>query len=159
MPEPFATSSQPAPRLRETLFDESRFSGWAPTAIANRVRGVVVEVGLEGGLDLLAAYADHTARYYNFSGAGVVWEHADDSIDAQIDALLACGQTICDRIGPWEGERPGPPPAGQARINLLTPSGLHFGQGPFELLSRDGLGGPALAAATALMQSLIAKTR
>jgi hypothetical protein len=159
MPTPFAASSRPASPLRETLFDDGRFLGWAPPVNAKQVRGVVVEVGLEGGLDLLAAYADQTARYYNYSGAGIVWERGDASLDAQIDVLLACGQTICDRIGPWEGERPAPPPTGQVRINLLTPSGLHFGQGPLELLSRDGLGGPALAAATALMQSLIAKSQ
>jgi hypothetical protein len=155
MPEAFTTSSQPEPPMRDTLFTETRFLGWAPPVDTKQVWGVVVEVGLQGGLDLLAAYADHTARYYNYSGAGVVWDHPD----APIDALLACGQTICDRIGPWEGARPAPPPNGQVRINLLTPSGLHFGQGPFELLSQDSLGGPALAAATALMQGLIAKTQ
>jgi hypothetical protein len=159
MSEPFPTSSEPSPSIRETLFSESRFSGWAAPVDAKQVLGVVVEVGLEGGLDLLAAYADHTARYYNYSGAGVVWEHADASLDAQIDVLLACGQTISDVIGPWEGERPAPPPTGEVRINLLTASGLNFGQAPFEVLSRDSLAGPALAAATALMQSLIAKTK
>jgi hypothetical protein len=29
-------------------------------------------------VDLLAAYADRTARYYNFSGASVVWDHPTD---------------------------------------------------------------------------------
>ncbi len=47
-----------------------------------RVLGVVVEVGLKGGTDLVAAYADHHARYYNYSGAGVVWERANDALDA-----------------------------------------------------------------------------
>jgi hypothetical protein len=47
-----------------------RIAGQEPSAdIAKQVLGVVVEVGLEGGLDLLAAYPDYSARYYNFSGA------------------------------------------------------------------------------------------
>jgi hypothetical protein len=44
---------------------------------------------------------------------------------------------------------------GNARINLLTPSGLYFGQGPFEALMKDQFGGPVLVAATELIQQLI----
>ena len=46
---------------------------------------------------------------------------------------------------------------GEVRINFLTPSGLHFGQGPYQNLASDGLGGPVLAAAIRLMQALIGK--
>src|SRR6059058_3340843 len=56
--------------------------------------GVVVEVGMPKGLDLLAAYADHNARYYNFSGAAVIWERPNDLLDAQIDDLLLSAKTI-----------------------------------------------------------------
>jgi hypothetical protein len=37
---------------------------------------------------------------------------------------------------------------------LLTPSGLHFGEGPMDVLARDALGGPLVAAATVLMRGL-----
>ncbi|UOQ72993.1 hypothetical protein [Hymenobacter cellulosilyticus] len=43
------------------------------------------------------------------------------------------------------------------RLNLLTPSGLHFGQAPFDTLWQDALGGPVLVAAQQLMQALIVK--
>ena len=56
-------------------------------------------------------------------------------------------------IGPWEGDRP-PLARGQARLSLLTPSGLHYGQAPFGALSRDALAAPAFGAATALMLAL-----
>lgn len=46
---------------------------------ARTILGVVVKVGLPEGLDLLAAYGDLSAQYYNHSGAGVVWEHPDAS--------------------------------------------------------------------------------
>ncbi len=42
------------------------------------------------------------------------------------------------------------------RLNMLTPSGLHFGEGPFQVLAGDPMGGPIVAAALALMQRLIA---
>lgn len=120
--------------------------------------GVVVEVTLQNGLDLLAAYADGTARYFNWSGAGVVWERPDNSLDQSIKTLLELGQHVVNEIGPWEGERPPAPSEGYVRINLLVPSGLHFGYGLFEQLEADSLGGPLIAAATRLMQALIAKS-
>jgi len=125
---------------------------------AKRLYGVVVEVALEGGLDIVAAYADHTARYFNYTGAGVVWDRADDSLDASIDALLEAGRVVVARIGPWEDKRPAAPAQGEVRINMLTPSGLHFGQAPYEVLAKDPMGGPVINAALLLMQGLIAKT-
>jgi len=102
-----------------------------PAEKAKQVLGVVVEVGMDRGLDLVAAYPDHHARYYNFSGAGVVWEHPNNSLDKPIDDLLSAAIAAVKAIGPWDKERPAAPAAGQARINILTPSGLHFGQGPY----------------------------
>jgi hypothetical protein len=121
--------------------------------------GVVVEVGMEKGLDLVAGYSDHSARYYNFSGAGVVWEHPNDSLNGAIEELLRVGSTVLQSVGPWEGNRPSAPKAGNARVNLLTPSGLHFGQGPLDVLSKDRLGGSIIASAFRLMQALIQLTK
>ena len=128
-----------------------------PAEVAKQVLGVVVEVGMEQGLDLLVAYADGSARYYNYSGAGVVWERPDDSLAPLINRLLAAGQHVAAQIGPWEEPRLAAPDKGMARINMLTPSGLHFGQAPFEALWQDALGGPVLLAAQQLMQALIDK--
>jgi len=125
---------------------------------AKRLYGVVVEVALDEGLDIVAAYADHTARYLNYSGAAIVWERPNESLDQTIDSLLAAGRMVAAQIGPGEGPRPAAPPKGQVRISMLVPSGLHFGQGPFDALSGDPLGGPVIAAAMQLMQSLITRT-
>jgi hypothetical protein len=125
---------------------------------AKHVLGVVVEVAMPEGLDLLAAYPDHYARYYNYSGTGVVWEHPDTSLDSAIDQLLSASSQVVARIGPWEQERPAPPTRGHVRLSFLTPSGLHFGQGPIDTLSRDPLGGRVLHLATSLMRDLITKT-
>lgn len=121
--------------------------------------GVVVEVGMEKGLDLVAAYPDHHARYYNFSGAGVVWERPNDLLDTTIDDLLGVGRTTAQVIGVWKESRPPAPAKGQARINLLTPGGLRFGQGPIDAIGKDRLGGPVLASAFKLMQALINLTK
>ena len=130
-----------------------------PEELARIIYGVVVEVGMEQGLDIVAAYTDHTARYLNYTGAGIIWEAADESLNPLIDDVLRAGQTVVYQIGPWEGVRPAAPANGQVRLNLLTPSGLHFGQGAFETLANDPRGGPIITAATRLMQALIDKDK
>jgi hypothetical protein len=130
-----------------------------PSADAKNLLGVVVEVGMPDGVDLVAAYADHHARYYNYSGAAVIWDSPDTSLDADIDALLAAGRVVVQAIGPWEGSRPAAPKNGIARINLLTPSGLNFGEGPMDALTKDKLGGPVINAALQLMLELMNKTK
>jgi hypothetical protein len=126
-----------------------------PPERARLLYGVIVEVHQSPGLDILAAYADRTARYFNYSGSMIVWEAQTPAISRYIGVLLSRCETILPRIGPWEGLRPSPPPQGQVRINLLTASGLHFGQGSREALAADGLGGPPLGAATDLMKALV----
>jgi hypothetical protein len=130
-----------------------------PSEKAKDVLGVVVEVGMNRGLDLVAAYPDHHARYYNFSGAGVVWERPNNSLDKSIDDLLKAAGSVARAIGPWDKERPPAPPTNQARINILTPSGLHFGQAPHDTLSKDRMGGPVLGLAFQLMKQLIQLTK
>ncbi len=129
-----------------------------PLSVAKEILGVVVEVSMDDGEDLLAAYADLSARYINYSGAAIIWEHPDDSLDQMIAELLEAGMRIIHQIGPWQGPRPGPPASGEARVNLLTPSGLHFGQAPYDLLANDAMGGPILRAALNLMKALIEKS-
>lgn len=128
-----------------------------PNEIKKRVLGVIVEVGMSQGLDILAAYVDRTARYYNFSGAGVVWERPNDDLDGLIDSLLVESAKVVAQIGPWTEERLPAPANGQVRLSFLTPSGLHFGQGPMEGFAVDPLAGPVIQSAIQLMQALIKK--
>src|SRR5262245_26900215 len=124
-----------------------------PPEDATRLLGVVVDVPMNGGLDVLAAYTDHRARYLNFSGSAILWEAPDARLDGRIDALLAEGRKLVQRVGVWQGDRP-PLAAGRGRISMLTPSGLHFGEGPRSGLTQDAIG-PVMQAATQLMLALI----
>ena len=131
----------------------------APPGREKEVLGVVVEIGMPKGLDLVAAYQDHRARYFNYSGAGVLWERRDDSLDGLIDELLQAGTVVAQAIGPWTKAKPPEPKNGYARINLLTPSGIHLGNGPVEALNQDPMGGPILSAAFGLMKRLVELTK
>jgi hypothetical protein len=127
-----------------------------PEGESKHLYGVVLDMPVPGGVDTLAAYEDMSARYLNIGGGAVIWDHPEDSLDGEIQGLLAAGRELLAKIGPWEGTRP-PLAPGQARISLLTPSGLHFGQAAPSLLSRDGMAAPVLQAATKLMQALVAR--
>jgi hypothetical protein len=153
---------------REGLESRQYLQGWhflkqfgvqPPPEKAKELLGIVVEVGMERGLDLLAAYPDFRARYYNFSGAAVIWERPDSSLDAPVQKLLDSATPVISKIGLWTQARPAEPRKGCIRINMLTPSGLHFGEGMFQALASDPLGGPMVTAATQLMQAMIKKTQ
>lgn len=122
---------------------------------ALNVLGVVMELGMPKGHDYLAAYSDHSARYFNFSGAGVVWEHPNASLDPLIDKLLQSAERTVMKLGPWDKPRPGPPPNGQMRLNFLTPSGLYFGQAYERVFHSDPLAKEILANAHELMCRLM----
>lgn len=98
-----------------------------PAGDARRARGVVIDVGLDGGLDTLAGYDDGTARYLNQGGGAVVWEARDPSIDEAINGLIAAAQAVVERSGPLDGPRPAAPPSGYAAIWILTDNGIHLG--------------------------------
>lgn len=122
------------------------------------IYGMVVEVAMEGGIDLLAVYTDHTARYYNYAGGGVVLEHEDAAISAKIDTVIQYGYEIIPHIGPWEGARPGLPANGYARLNMLTSHGLFFGEAPQMTLFNDALAGKTMYTMLSIMEALINKS-
>ena len=153
---------------REGLESRHYLQGWhflrqlgaMPTGEkAKQLYGMVIEVGFQNGLDLIAAYPDFHARYYNYGGAAVIWERPDASLDESVQNLLNAGSVVVAKTGPSNQPRPPAPPQGQARINMLTPSGRHVGQAPLQALSKDPLGGPVMAAAFTLMQELVKKTK
>jgi len=126
-----------------------------PPEIAKKLLGVVVEVGMPKGLDIIAAYPDYSARYYNYSGSSVIWEHPDNSMNGHIDALLAVSEGVVAQIGPWDQARPPAPATDHIRLSFLTPSGLHFGQAHLDVMSKEPRGADVLNLAAGLMNALI----
>jgi hypothetical protein len=120
---------------------------------------VVVEIGMDEGLDTLAAYEDGTARYINFTGSMVVWDSRTAESDELIADLFAAARNVVAQIGPWEAARLNRPKTGNVRLTFLVSDGLYFGEGPFNLLAQDPIGGPVIGAATKLMQYLVMTAR
>jgi hypothetical protein len=134
-----------------------RAAGVRPGAeLAKVVLGVVACVHVRDGHDVLATYRDGSVRYVNFSGAAVVLDpQLPASVAGPAREMLERGRELADQIGPWT--EPGLPalPAGAARLMALTPSGPHFGQGPYDVLSTDPRARPFLDTALALLQAVI----
>ena len=138
-----------------SLAREAGVQPGAAAADAGEVLGVVVDMGLEDGLDTLAGYADGSARYLNHSGSAVVWEVPDMAVGQLTRALLDSASVIVAMGAPLEGLRFPPPATGSTMISVLTRGGIYVGAGPIEAITADRRGGPVIAAATSLLQLLV----
>lgn len=118
--------------------------------------GVIIEVGLESGLDVVAAYQDGTARYINQAEKILIWDSRTIESDRLIQELMNVSEAVVSKIGPWDGERLAPPKNGEVRLTFLKSGQLYFGQGPMSALSSDAMGGPVINAALELMIFLTA---
>lgn len=116
--------------------------------------GFVIEVGLNGGTDYLAVYPDNRARYFNFSGAKIIWESNNQDINNEIQKLIEYSQEVVNQIGVWDKPRRDPPGNGIARINFLTPIGLHFGEAPLNVLAEDPLAKQVISQSIKVMKLL-----
>ena len=119
---------------------------------------VIVEVGLENGLDTLASFNDGTARYINQSGKILVWEAADARSTELMQDLFSKSQNIVSQIGPWDKARRPAPTQGNVRITFLVSDGLYFGEGPIDTFFNDPMAKPALMSAAYLMKYLTEKS-
>lgn len=133
-----------------------RALGVSPPAAQNhQVRGLVIETPAKNRREILAAYADYSARYFNYTGSILVWQQSDPLVNELIDKLLVSARPVLKKAQPWNKPEPGPPAPGLTRISILTDFGLHFGQGPYKALARDNLGGLPLENSARLLKALV----
>lgn len=117
--------------------------------------GVIIELGLEQGLDALAAFNDGTARYINQAESAIIFDAANADSNALIQNLWQASIQVVNRIGPWDKARLEPPATGTVRLSFLVSGQLYFGQGPIDVFFNDPMAAPVLQAGTQLMLYLI----
>jgi hypothetical protein len=142
-------------RQKVLAYNKLRASGYKGEK--KELLGVIVEVGLDEGLDVLASFSDGTARYINHNESMIVWERTNDTSNALIKELFLESEKVVKQIGPWDKPRRKYPSKGIARITFLVSDGLYFGEGPINVLFDDPISGRALLAATNLMKYLTEK--
>lgn len=140
-------------RVRAVAFNRLRALG--ETVPPKRLLGVIVEVPLQKGLDVLAAFSEGGVRYLNQSGKVAIFEGQGNPVEGLAKELVTVSQPIVDKIGPWEKKRLPPPKAGNVRITFIVSDGLYFGEGPFAVLQQDAMAGPVLSNATQLLQRAV----
>ncbi len=140
-------------RVRAIAFNRLRALG--ERVPPKRLLGVIVEVPLPQGLDVLAAFSEGGVRYLNHSGKVAVFEGHGNPVEGLAKELIAVAQPVIRRIGPWDGKRLPPPTAGNVRITFLVSDGLYFGEGPFADLHQDAMAGQVLSKATQLLQRAV----
>lgn len=145
------------PRVKVLAYNIQLARGHKPGK--KELLAVIVEVGLDNGLDVLASFSNGTARYINYTGKVLAWETTNDETANKITSdLFGSSQNIINKIGPWDKPRRPNPTKGNVRISFLVSDGLYFGEGPMNVLFNDPMAKPALAKATELMQYLTQKS-
>jgi hypothetical protein len=159
--EPYAAALA---AIAEDVSQESRLRALAYSRLreikqavpAKKLLGVVIEVGMQAGLDVLAVYPDGNVRYINHNESMSVHEPVPVAWMTLVLKLLAAAQGVVDRIGPWEQPRIAPPTAGMVRMTFLVSDGLYFGQGVMTVMEQDALVKPIIVASVELLK-LVAK--
>jgi hypothetical protein len=122
-------------------------------------QGVVIENHKEHGLDIVAGFVDYTARYWNYTGSGVIWDAREPEIDQLIFNLLSVGFEITKQIGVGLRDTPPVPEKGHIRIFIMAYNGSTVGQGIYEQISKDPMGKAAIDAGVRLMTALMKKQK
>lgn len=146
----FANDERNEGRARALAYNRLRAMG--EKVPPKKVLGVIVEVPLEQGLDVLAAFSDGGVRYLNQSEKMAIFEGQDTPVGPMAKELVSVSQPVVNTIGPWDKQRLPPPKPGRVRITFLVSDGLYFGEGTFEALQNDEMAGPVIAKAVQLLQ-------
>ena len=155
--EKITTDADADPRAKILAYNKLLARGNKPTN--KELLAVIVEVGLDGGLDVLASFKNGTARYINQTGKVLIWETTTDATVNQLTKdLFAKSVEVVNQIGPWDKPRKSHPAKGNMRLSFLVSDGLYFGEGSMDVLFNDKLASPTLTIATSLMQYLTKKS-
>jgi hypothetical protein len=124
---------------------------------AGRVLGIIVESDSPQGPEILAAYADGTARLLPPGGAFLMFERPSPRQHRVILGFLRTGRSLVQARRPLRGPRPAPPSGTWCRVSVLTPAGHRLQVGERLALLRDRRVGPILSEAESLARGLNAE--
>jgi hypothetical protein len=152
--EQLASDQSAESRIRALAFNWLRSHG-RPVP-KGEVLGVIIEMPLDGGLDVLAAYADGRVRYLNQSGkVGVLEPDGLPEVNQLAKTLIEQSSAVVARLGPWEEPRLPPPTRPNIRISFIVSDGLYFGQGPRSAMEQDPGAAPLIRRGGMIVKLLV----
>lgn len=101
---------------------------------AQKVLGVVMEVGLDKGMDVMAAYEDGTSRYVSKTGSMIVWDDHGDHNNDLARKIVAAAQAIANQLPASTAEAV--TSAGNVQFSVLTVGGIRGIIAPMNEFSR-----------------------
>ena len=122
---------------------------------AKQLLGTIIEFPQRDGLDTLAAFADGRVRYINQTGHPGIFEGAPPEVVAKANELMRVSQFAVDQHGPSDEPRRPPPDGDMVRLSFLVSDGTYVGEGSYEVLIDDPVGGPVLTAGGELLVRLV----
>jgi hypothetical protein len=150
--------------IAEDSFQESRARLWAWTALrkagerpsavhADEVLGLVLEVPMEGKLDVLAAYADGGVRFLGYADQLVIREAGGQPSPTVAKVLAEAQALLSIPPAPRAKDAPAPPPD-KLRMSALSARGIHTAEVPWAEVEPGGEYGALFAAATKLLDEV-----
>jgi hypothetical protein len=125
-------------------------------SIADEVLGIVAEVALDGGHDVLAAYADGSVRFLHHLGGASIFEPPTPLEIAQPAASwLATAAAVAPEVAPWPGEGAHAAAPGETRFALLTRAGHRAVAGDDATMAASPVASRLLGAGAALLQAIV----
>jgi hypothetical protein len=122
---------------------------------AKQLLGTIIEFPQRGGLDTLAAFVDGRVRYINQTGHPGIFEGAPPEVVVKANELMRVSQFAVDQHGPSDEPRRTPPDGDVVRLSFLASDGVYIGEGSYEALMSDPVGGPVLTAGGELLVQLV----
>ena len=102
--------------------------------LAQKVLGVVMEVGLDKGIDVMAAYNDGTSRYVSRTGSMIAWDDHGDLNNDLARKIVAAAQTIVNQLPASTADAA--TTTGNVQFSVLTIGGIRGITAPMNELSR-----------------------
>lgn len=135
-----------------------RSVGIVPDAsIAEEVLGIVAEVAIDGGHDVLAAYVDGSVRFLHHLGAASIFEPPAPAPVAQAAAAwLGVAGSLVREVAPWSGDGGQPAGSGETRFALLTRAGHRSLVGDDASMAASPVASQLLGAGAVLLQAVTA---
>jgi hypothetical protein len=121
--------------------------------VAAQIKGVVIQIPMGKGADVLAAYADGTARYVNHSGKIIVWDLPDAHMGNIVHKVLERSKNLNTDEAIALADRPDD----AVRVTIMTFNGNRYAETPMRSLQVSPIN-QVLTVGAELMVNLIKRT-
>jgi hypothetical protein len=120
----------------------------------DKLKGVVIEFGMENGVDAFAAYTDGCVAWYDSGNKKLIEARIDVRVNDQLEILFVAVDEVLKVAKPTL-ELPEPPHPGFAMISVINYQGISFGVGLSRDMAVDRLSAPLIKSALNIRKQIL----